>query len=42
MRGTSFLHYYMLVHIASHKMGSSDDFMGNMHSSMLDRVPLYL
>lgn len=42
MQGTSFLHYYMLVHIASHKMGSSDDFMGNMHSSMLDRVPLYL
>ena len=42
MQGTSFLHYHMLVHIASHKMGSSDDFMGNMHSSMLDRAPLYL
>ena len=42
MRGTSFLYYHMLVHTPSHKRGSSDDFMGNMHSSMLDRVPLYL
>lgn len=42
MRGTSFLHYYILVHTSSHRMGSSDDFIGNMHSSMLDRAPLYL
>ena len=42
MRGTSFLHYHMLVHTPFHKMWTSDDFMGNMHNSMLDRVLLYL
>ena len=42
MRGTSFLHYHMLVHTPFHKMWTSDDFMGDMHNSMLDRVLLYL
>lgn len=42
MRGTSFLHYYMLVYTPSHKMKRYDDFMEDMLGSMLDRVPLYL
>lgn len=42
MRGTSFFALPYVSSYTSHKMGSSDDFMGNMHSSMLDRAPLYL
>lgn len=42
MRGTSFFALPYVSSYPSHKMGSSDGFMGNMHSSMLDRAPLYL
>ena len=34
MRGTSFFALPYVSSYTSHKMGSSDEFMGNMHSSM--------